>query len=110
MITQDQMVAQLRVAIPAIGTIISAFGLSSSTQVAGFEQTALVMVGPISYLIVAIWSFIANSKSSIIKSAAGMIETQVKPSADGTKVVITTSDPTLVAAATSVPQSSPPKE
>lgn len=107
--TQDQIMGQLRVAIPALGTMISAFGVSSAS-VDHYTGLALAMVGPISYIAVAIWSLIANGKSSIVKSVAGMKETEVKPSADGSKVTIVTSDPDLVAAAKSVPQTEPPKE
>ena len=106
--TQDQLMGQLRVAIPAIGTAITAFGVSS-TQVDHYTGIALAMVGPLSYLAVVVWSFFANNKSSIVKSVAGMKETDVKSVGDN-KVVITTSDPTLVAAAKSVPQTTPPKE
>lgn len=107
--TQDQLMAQLRVAIPALGTLVSAFGVSS-TQVDHYSGMALAMVGPISYIAVAVWSMFANTKKSIVMSVAGMKETDVKPSADGTKVTITTTDPALVAAAKSVPQTTPPKE
>lgn len=107
--TQDQLMGQLRVAIPAIGTVISAFGVSS-TSVDHYTSIALALVGPLSYLVVVIWSFAANGKTSIVKSVSGMKETEVRASADGSKVTITTTDPTLVAAAKSVPQTTPPKE
>jgi hypothetical protein len=66
---------QLRLIIPALGTIVSAVGVSS-TQVNNYEQIALVSVGPISYIITGIWSLIANSRESIMTAAA-------KPAARG---------------------------
>jgi len=106
--TQDQLMGQLRIAIPAIGTAISAFGVSS-TQVEHYTSIALAMVGPLSYIAVAIWSYFANGKSSIVKSISGMKETSVVPAGAG-KVTITINDPKLADAAKSVPQTVPPKE
>ena len=74
-ITADQVAGQLRVIIPALGTIISAIGVSSAT-VGSYTSIAMTAVGPISYVIVAIWSFIANSRKSILLAAA-------KPAAPG---------------------------
>lgn len=105
--TQDQLMGQLRIAIPAIGTAITAFGISS-TQVDHYTGIALALVGPIAYVATLVWSLVANGKSSIIKSAAGMKETEVKSIGNG-KVTITVNDPTLATAAKSVPQT-PPKE
>jgi len=67
--SQDQVMGQLRIIIPALGTIVSAFGVSGATA-NNYADLALSMVGPISYLIVAIWSLIANSRASIMKAAA----------------------------------------
>lgn len=67
--SSDQLAGQLRVIIPALGTIVSAFGVST-TQVNIYIQTALVLVGPISLLISGIWSYFANSRASIMASAA----------------------------------------
>ena len=65
--TQDQVMAQLRIIIPALGTIVSAFGVTQA-QVGSVTQIALGMVGPIAYAIVAIWSLVANSQVNKIKS------------------------------------------
>src|ERR1700679_3610204 len=73
--SQDQVMAQLRVIIPALGTIVSAFGANGATA-NHWADLALGMVGPISYLVVAIWSLVANSRASIMKAAA-------KPAAPG---------------------------
>lgn len=67
--SQDQIVAQIRLIIPALGTIVSAFGVSS-TSVSSYEQVILVAAGPISYFIAAAWSLYANSRASIMASAA----------------------------------------
>lgn len=67
--SQDQVVAQIRLVIPALGTIITAFGLSSTT-VNTYEQAILVSAGPIAYFITAIWSLYANSRKSIMTAAA----------------------------------------
>ncbi len=67
--TQDQMMGQLRVIIPALGTIVSALGVSA-VDVSNFTQIAMTAVGPISYLVIATWSMVANSRQSIMLSAA----------------------------------------
>jgi hypothetical protein len=67
--SQDQVMAQLRIIIPALGTIVTALGISNS-EAGSYTQMALTMVGPISYVIVAIWSFVANTRKSILLSAS----------------------------------------
>ena len=67
--SQDQVMGQLRVIIPALGTIVSAFGVSGSTA-NHYADLALSMVGPISYFIVAVWQMVADSRASIMKSAS----------------------------------------
>ena len=67
--TQDQVMGQLRVVIPALGTIVSAFGVSG-TAANQWVNFALGAVGPIAYVVVTIWSLFANSRASIMKSAA----------------------------------------
>lgn len=79
--SQDQVMGQLRVVIPALGTIVSAFGVSGATA-NQYVDLALSLVGPISYFIVAIWSLVANSRASIMASAAkpagpGIAEPQI---------------------------------
>jgi hypothetical protein len=67
--SQDQVMAQLRVIIPALGSVVSAVGITNP-QVGQWFQIALIAVGPISYLIVVVWSAIANTRASIMASAA----------------------------------------
>lgn len=53
--------------IPALGTLITALGVSSAT-VGSATQIALASVGPISYVIIAIWSLYANTQAAKIQS------------------------------------------
>jgi hypothetical protein len=76
--TQDQVMGQLRVIIPALGTIVSAVGISS-TAVNYWVGIAMASVGPISYVVVAIWSLYANSRKSIMTSAAKPVAPGVPP-------------------------------
>lgn len=71
--SQDQVMGQLRIIIPALGTIATAFGLSSA-EAGSYTQIALASVGPISYLVVAIWSLVANSRASIMKAASKPVD------------------------------------
>jgi hypothetical protein len=73
--SQDQVMGQLRVVIPALGTIVTALGLSQA-QANSYTQIALASIGPISYIVVAMWSLVANSRASIMKAAS-------KPAAPG---------------------------
>lgn len=76
-ISQDQVVAQLRLIIPALGTIVSAFGIASTDKVNSTTAALLVCVGPIAYFITAIWSLYANSRASIMASAAKPVSPDV---------------------------------
>ena len=71
--SQDQIMGQLRVIIPSVGVIISAFGVST-IQEKYYEGMILAAIGPISFLIVTIWSAIANSRKSIMLSAAKPVD------------------------------------
>ncbi len=76
--SQDQVMGQLRIIIPSLGTLVTAFGVTTA-QANSWTQLALASVGPISYIIVAIWSFIANSRESIMKSAAKPVDANTPP-------------------------------
>jgi len=67
--TQDQLMGQLRIVIPALGTIVSAIGVST-TSVDHWTGIALAAVGPIAYVVTIVWSWFANSRASILASAA----------------------------------------
>lgn len=76
--SQDQVMAQLRIIIPALGTIVSAFGVSAG-DVSKWENIIMISVGPISYIITGIWSLIANSRASIMKAAAKSVDANTPP-------------------------------
>jgi hypothetical protein len=76
--TQDQIMGQLRVIIPALGTIVSAIGINS-VQVNYWVGIAMAAVGPIAYIAVALWSLVANSRASIMASAAQPVAPGVPP-------------------------------
>ena len=64
--SQDQVMAQLRVVIPAVCTIITAFGVSQ-TAAGSYEQIAMGMISPISIIVVMVWSAVANTRRAILK-------------------------------------------
>ena len=68
--SQDQMTAQLRLIIPAIWTIISAVGISTPDKVGATVAALMTAVGPIAYLGTVVWSLYANTRKSIMLSAA----------------------------------------
>jgi hypothetical protein len=76
--SQDQIVAQIRLIIPPLGVIVSAFGVSSSS-VNSYEQMILVAAGPIAYGITVVWSLYANSRASIMAAAAKPVAPGVPP-------------------------------
>jgi hypothetical protein len=81
--SQDQVMGQLRVIIPALGTIVTALGVSQA-DAGSYTQIALASVGPIAYVIVAVWSAIANSRASIMAAAAK----PVTPNAPAPQIVL----------------------
>lgn len=66
----DQLVAQLRILIPIIGTVISSIGWVSAEHIGPIVSNLLLAIGPVSYVVTAIWSLYANSRASILASAA----------------------------------------
>jgi len=75
----DQVSGQLRVLIPALGTIATTAGLISADKVGPIVSNSLIAIGPIMYLAAAIWSLIANSRRSILASAAKPVAPNVPP-------------------------------
>lgn len=88
--SQDQVMGQLRIIIPALGTIVSAIGVSSG-DVSKWVNIAMISVGPISYIVVAIWSLIANSRASIMAAAAK----PVSPGAPAPQIILPLQEKTL---------------
>jgi hypothetical protein len=66
----DQLVAQLRILIPIIGTVISSIGWVSAEQMGPIVSNLLLAIGPIAYVSSSIWSLYANTRSSIMTSAS----------------------------------------
>lgn len=71
--SQEQVTSQLRIIIPALGTLATAFGISS-TQAGSYEQIALASIGPISYIVCAIWGIIDNTRKAILAKAAKPVD------------------------------------
>jgi hypothetical protein len=68
--SQDQIVAQVRLVIPAIGVIVSAVGIAKPDVVGNTVAALMTAAGPIAYAISVIWSLYANSRASIMTAAA----------------------------------------
>lgn len=67
--SQDQVAAHLRILIPMLGTAATAYGVSQP-DATSFVNLAIAAIGPISYILVAIWSAVANTRESIMRKAA----------------------------------------
>ena len=91
--TSDQFMGLVRQAIPLIGGIAVAMGWLTTGQVARTTEIVLQIGGPLFVLWGIIWSYVANSKESIVQSVAAMPETTV----EGNMVRI--NDPRLATAA-----------
>lgn len=71
--SQEQVTSQLRIIIPALGTMATAFGVSS-VQAGSYEQIAIASIAPISYIVCAIWGIIANTRQAILAKAAKPVD------------------------------------
>ena len=67
--TQDQLMGLLRQLAPIFGTLLTVFGVKSATANALVDMI-MTIAGPIMLVGSAIWAFIANSRASIMTSAA----------------------------------------
>ncbi len=67
--TNDQVMALIRQFMPIIGTVLTVFGLSSATA-NSIVNLVMSGAGPAMTLASLIWSFMANSRASIVASAA----------------------------------------
>ena len=65
--SQDQVAAQLRTLIPAVAAILTAYGYAGAS---GWVSTSLLVVGPLSILICAIWALVANTREAIMRKAS----------------------------------------
>jgi hypothetical protein len=67
--SQDQVMAQLRILIPALATIATVFGVNG-TEAGSYSQMAMASIAPISYLVVALWTLAANTREAIMRKAS----------------------------------------
>lgn len=67
--TQDQLMGLLRQLAPIFGTLLTVFGMKSAAANA-LVDTIMTIAGPIMLVGSTIWTYIANSRASIMKSAA----------------------------------------
>jgi len=67
--SQDQVMGQLRILIPALATVATALGVSN-TAAGSYEQMAMALIAPIAYFITLIWGLIADSRHSIMLAAS----------------------------------------
>ncbi len=67
--TIDQIMALLRQVMPIVGTMLTVFGLSSATA-NSIVNLVMTGAGPTITLAGIIWSFIANTRASIMAAAA----------------------------------------
>lgn len=67
--SQEQVTAQLKILIPIVGTIATAYGMSKG-EAATFTDMLLTAIGPISYGIVAIWAGFSSTRESILRKAS----------------------------------------
>jgi len=67
--TTDQIMGLLRQVLPIMGTMLTVFGISSATATATVDLL-MTIAGPVTLVASAIWAFIANSRKSVMASAA----------------------------------------
>jgi hypothetical protein len=92
--TQDQVMGLLRQFLPIVGTLLVAFKVVPSNDAAQtLTADILAAVGAVMALGSFGWTLIANSKSSIIKSASAM------PEVNSDKLAAAITDPELKQAA-----------
>lgn len=106
--SQDQVMAQLRIVIPALGTIVSAFGVNGATA-NHYVDLSLSMVGPISYLVIVVWSLIANTQANKIKSVQAIATGLASPAAVDAQTAIIAAT-SAIAQDKSIPKSEAAKD
>lgn len=73
-LSQEQIMGLLRQILPLIGGMAVAMGWLTTDQVGKYTQFILQIAGPIMVGWGVIWSFFANSKSSLITKVADLDE------------------------------------
>lgn len=68
--TQDQWMGQIRQLLPILGTLLTTLGFVTPEAWAGYTTIILTVAGPIMIACSVVWSWIANSRKSVMASAA----------------------------------------
>lgn len=74
--THDQWMGIIRQILPMIGGLMVALGWMTTDQMNSLVQVIMQIAGPIVTIAGVIWAAIANSKKSILQSAAQMPEVE----------------------------------
>lgn len=74
MISQDQVMGQLRILIPAIGGLVSLLGWANADHVNAIVAQIMIALGPLSVVAASVWSLFANTRQSIMTSASKPID------------------------------------
>jgi len=98
MLSQDQVMGQLRQILPAIGWVLMLTGKVAPDTWGAFMAVVPPAFGALLVLGSAGWTLIANSRKSIVQSAAAMPDTTVSKNGSG-QTTITIHDTTLADAA-----------
>lgn len=106
--SQEQVMGQLRAIIPAVGTIVAALGIASVDKTGALVAGLLTAVGPISYLITAIWSAFAHTEANTIKTVQAIATGPASASAVSAQTALIEAT-SAVAADSSIPKSTEAK-
>lgn len=102
MFTADQVSGWIRQFLPLIGAVLTMFGFTHLADgLAANMVTILQFAGPLSIILSFVWSTIANSKLSILKSVAKMPELAAPVKVTDPELAAAVEGPNVV----SVPQS-----
>lgn len=74
MMLTDQLTAQVRMLLTAIGTILGMLGVVNPEIVGNYVNTAMLVLGALMVIASSAWSIYSNLKSSIIASANAIPE------------------------------------
>lgn len=72
--TQDQWMGQLRQILPVIGTLLTTLGIMTPEEWQSWFTLIMAAAGPIIIAGSVVWSWIANSRKSVMQSAAANLE------------------------------------
>lgn len=87
LMTQDQVLGQVRQILPAIGWVLIFTGKISPETWGAFMAVAPQALGAAFILGSAGWALVANTRNSIMKSVAKMPETEVKSDGNGHAII-----------------------